>query len=163
MNFQEDYYEELEEYRELYGTDSCDTLSGEDKEIWWDSYFNDDSIDWDSLSKDEYCKTLLDKYQQEDYNFDRYNYKDMFRKYESKDYIYNSDESVIRLYESLPNELTVYRGGTSQDGISWTLNKDVAKYFARRNNGDIFERRIKKEDIKAIILAMDEEEIILTN
>jgi hypothetical protein len=62
----------------------------------------------------------------------------------------------------LPDEFTVYRGfqhndGTSSpyDGISWTLNRDVALFFTFRQKhlpvGAVVQRVVKKSDVFALI------------
>ena len=42
----------------------------------------------------------------------------------------NEDERET--LESMPDKLTVYRGGMDDKGFSWTLNKDTAKWFANK-------------------------------
>ena len=87
---------------------------------------------------------------------------------------YMSDDEQ-ELYSSLPNTLTVYRGvavdGDYDEGygLSWTLNKEVARFFSeeytRRINKHltpiILEQTINKQDIAWILLEREEEEVVV--
>ena len=75
------------------------------------------------------------------------------------------DESEIQLLNSLPELVTIYRGcvkGLNEDGLSWTLDKAKAKFFANRfsKDGIILEREIPKSDIIAVLLGRGESEVI---
>lgn len=76
--------------------------------------------------------------------------------------IYFMTDKEIVQFENLPKTLTVYRGST-HDGLSYTLNKDVAKWFAKRfdKKGKIFTRKIKKSEVFAFISRRREEEVII--
>lgn len=70
------------------------------------------------------------------------------------------------VYEKLPDTFTVYRGlqeNAQEDGLSWTLSKDVAEWFANRfdNEGKIIEKVIHKSEVIAYFNDRDEEEIVL--
>lgn len=63
---------------------------------------------------------------------------------------------------------TVYRGVTSYNAqnvkaLSWTLNREVAEWFAHRfgQNGTVYEAQVKKENIYAVFLGRNEEEVIV--
>lgn len=79
------------------------------------------------------------------------------------------------LLRSLPETVTIYRGMTEAEsiskdyGVSWTLNKEVAQFFAfqyRRNHATqgkkkvVEELTINKKDIVAIFLGRKEFEVI---
>ena len=69
-------------------------------------------------------------------------------------------------YENLPDTFVVYRGlqeNAQEDGLSWTLSKDVAEWFASRfeNNGEIIEKTVHKAEVIAYFNDREEEEIIL--
>lgn len=73
-------------------------------------------------------------------------------------------------YESLPDNVTVYRGVTKfnenrcSESLSWTLDTDVAKFFANRFNtgtGKIYSKTINKSDIVAYFNTRNEKEIII--
>ena len=96
---------------------------------------------------------------------------------EEQPIIYHSymTDAEQKLYNSLPNPLTVYRGiatdkGYDEEyGLSWTLNKEVARFFAedyaRRFSKHltpiILEQTINKQDIAWVLLERKEEEVVL--
>lgn len=47
--------------------------------------------------------------------------------------------------------------------LSWTLNREVAEWFAHRfgQNGTVYEAQVKKENIYAVFLGRNEEEVIV--
>lgn len=70
------------------------------------------------------------------------------------------------VYENLPDTFTVNRGlqeNAQEDGLSWTLSKDVAEWFASRfeNDGEIIEKIVHKTEVIAYFNDRDEEEIVL--
>jgi hypothetical protein len=81
----------------------------------------------------------------------------------SRHYLMN--ESEVRLLNSLPELVTIYRGcvkGLNEDGLSWTLDKAKAEFFANRfsKGGIILEREIPKSDIIAVLAGRGESEVI---
>ena len=50
-----------------------------------------------------------------------------------------------------------------EDGLSWTLSKEVAEWFASRfeNDGEIIEKTVHKTEVIAYFNDRDEEEIVL--
>ena len=83
-----------------------------------------------------------------------------------KEYVMNQEE--LKLYDSLPDEITIYRGveknkKNSTKALSWTLNKDKAKWFATRyeDKGIMFTAKIKKEDVLAYFNSRKEEEVVI--
>jgi hypothetical protein len=69
-------------------------------------------------------------------------------------------------YESLADTVTVYRGcqkGLNEDGISWTLKKEKAEWFATRfgKEGKVLEMRINKEKIVAVFTGRNEFEAVI--
>lgn len=79
------------------------------------------------------------------------------------------DEEERAKYESLPEQIVVYRGCTAHNkvGFSWTLNRDKAKWFARRfyivgkTLPLLLTATINKKDVAAVILGRDEQEVVL--
>lgn len=68
--------------------------------------------------------------------------------------------------KALPTLVTVYRGcqrGLNENGLSWTLDKDKAEFFAHRfrQQGIILERQVRKTDIVALLTGRGENEVIL--
>ena len=78
---------------------------------------------------------------------------------------YLMDESEVQLLNSLPEFVKIYRGcvkGLNEDGLSWTLDKAKAEFFANRfsKEGIILEREIPKSEIIAVLLGRGESEVI---
>jgi hypothetical protein len=78
---------------------------------------------------------------------------------------YMMDEEDDNILRSLPELVTIYRGcqkGINEDGLSWTLDKSKAKFFANRfgKKGIILERTISKNDIVAVLTGRGESEVI---
>jgi len=72
------------------------------------------------------------------------------------------EDNILR---SLADEVSIYRGcqkGLNEDGLSWTLDKSKAKFFANRfgKKGIILERKIPKSDIVAVLTGRGEYEVI---
>jgi len=81
----------------------------------------------------------------------------------SRHYMMNEEE--FNLLQSLPDEVTIYRGcqaGINENGLSWTLNKKKAEFFANRfgKEGIILERKIPKSNIIAFLNGRGESEVI---
>lgn len=160
----------------------------EDVELYdeWDDEWDDEEeeelepVDWSSFSKEEYIEMVKSVYQHPDsfimqdyeekhYDYDETDFKELFSKYPQSDWIVTKEEKDF--YDNLPDEIEVYRGCTEEnkDGISWTTNYFVARYFAfqsmqyQNKDTDIYKKTIKKTDIRAVLLDMDESEIILVN
>lgn len=78
---------------------------------------------------------------------------------------YMMNEEDDQLLRSLPDEVTIYRGcqkGLNENGLSWTLDKSKAEFFANRfgKKGIILERKIPKSDIVAVLTIRGETEVI---
>lgn len=78
------------------------------------------------------------------------------------------DEEEYGLFRGLDDVVTVYRGVTSYNArnvkaLSWTLNRDTAKWFAHRfgEQGTVYEAQIRKEHICAVFLGRNESEVIV--
>ncbi len=72
--------------------------------------------------------------------------------------------SELKAFENLPWFVTVYRAHRPEenDCIAYTLNKDIAFRFAReREVNSIKEYKAKKNDITALFLRREEDEIII--
>jgi hypothetical protein len=68
-------------------------------------------------------------------------------------------------FDSLPDKVEVYRGTTEKydNGLSWTLNEDIAEFFATRfeEYGEVISKVVDKEDIVAYYGDRDEQEVII--
>lgn len=76
------------------------------------------------------------------------------------------DSEDYKIYLSLPEKITVYRGvkpGGNEKGLSWTRNIKQAKWFADRfeKNGYVLSATIDKENVLAYFDTRGEEEIIV--
>lgn len=76
------------------------------------------------------------------------------------------DRDEVLAYDSLPNTVKIYRGcqkGINEDGISWTLKRDKAEWFATRfsKDGVVLEKEIQKKDIIAVFTNRNEFEVII--
>lgn len=72
------------------------------------------------------------------------------------------EHSTLR---NLPDTVEIYRGcekGVNEDGISWTLNRDKAEFFANRftKQGIVLTKQINKSDIIAVFNGRGEAEVI---
>lgn len=78
------------------------------------------------------------------------------------------EKEELDIYSRLDEVVTVYRGVTSYNKnniktLSWTLDKEKAKWFAHRfdEEGKVYVAKINKEDILAYCDRRNEKEIIL--
>ncbi len=77
-----------------------------------------------------------------------------------------TDEEDVERYKSLPQTLTVYRGGNA-GGYSWTLSRRKAHFFAERNriergdNYELWSLDIDKSEIAWYTDARNEQEVII--
>lgn len=84
----------------------------------------------------------------------------------NKEYLMNEDD--FKVFESLPNVVTIYRGVTDKNkdnkkALSWTLSQDKAEWFAHRFDevGKVWKSEISKDNIFAYFDEMDEKEVII--
>ena len=81
----------------------------------------------------------------------------------SKNYLMNEEED--QFLRSLPDNVVVYRGcqkGQNENGLSWTLKPEKAKFFANRlgKRGIVLQRTISREQIVAVFLGRNEWEVV---
>ncbi len=77
------------------------------------------------------------------------------------------DTYDFQAYSNLPDVVTVYRGcqkNQNENGLSWTLDKEKAQFFATRlgKQGIVLEKTVKKNQIVAVLLGRNEQEVIIT-
>jgi len=80
---------------------------------------------------------------------------------------YLMDTFDFQAYSNLPDVVTVYRGcqkNQNENGLSWTLDKEKAQFFAKRlgKKGIVLEKSVKKNQIVAVLLGRNEQEVIIT-
>lgn len=78
------------------------------------------------------------------------------------------EKEDFKVYNSFPEEVTVYRGIHGSKGsiraLSWTTDKSIAEFFASRfdhSGGIIYSAKIKKQDILAYFDTRSEKEVIV--
>lgn len=81
-----------------------------------------------------------------------------------REWLMDWDEQMA--YAGLPEMVTVYRGyqpGLNEDGISWTIKREVAEKFATRlgKKGKVLEMRVKRERIVAVFTGRHEYEVVI--
>ena len=126
----------------------------------------------DSFTDEEYWNELRIAYIQQNYKKIPYKiYKELFCSIRPKrDKLMDNEE--LKLLKKLPDEITVYRGGsktelkTKKFGVSWTLDKNIAENFANvksirdKKEMVVIEKIISKKDVVAYLISRKEEEII---
>lgn len=77
------------------------------------------------------------------------------------------DEAERRIFDNLPEEVTIYRGVQSKKhkrGLSWTLSYEKAEWFANRYSNEnpiVYKTVVPKKHILCYIDRRNEEEIIV--
>ena len=77
------------------------------------------------------------------------------------------DKEEREYLKKLPNQVWIYRGASDKNGLSWTLDREKAEWFAQRNQhfmGEemkVFEKKVHKNRIFAYLNGRKEQEIIL--
>jgi hypothetical protein len=130
------------------------------------------------LIKDDkqYYDFLKDAYMMTEFPMNGFsNYRDLLHLLYAKDNPkLMMDKEELKLLNSLPNEVKIWRGVKVDDvldedniGLSFTLNKDKAIWFAERfsqagvSQAILIEAVVNRFDILSIFLNRDEEEVIV--
>jgi hypothetical protein len=82
----------------------------------------------------------------------------------NRGFLMNEDEQFA--LNNLGDKFTVYRGcqeGLNEDGISWTLKREKAQWFANRfeKAGVVLEKVITKQDAVALFIGRSESEVVV--
>jgi hypothetical protein len=126
----------------------------------------------DTFTDEEYWRALSDAYIQQNYNKIPYKvYHELFSaKRAKREKLMDAKE--LNLFKKLPDQITIYRGGskteekTKKFGVSWTLDKNIAKNFAKvkairdKKKMVVIEKTISKKEVIAYFISRKEEEII---
>lgn len=124
----------------------------------------------DMMSMEDYCTALVDCWigtecPNQDPNFTKRQLLQLFEK-ANKNYIM-TDEEWAELQE-LPQTVTIYRGVTDSGGgnekaLSWTINPQVAEWFAKRfgGQGKVYCATVDKDNILALFNGRNESEVIV--
>jgi hypothetical protein len=75
------------------------------------------------------------------------------------------DDASLEAYRQLPDVVTIHRGHqrVNRHGLSWTLDRDKAEWFAKRfraRRWEVTTRQVAREDIIAVVLGRGEQEVI---
>ncbi len=124
-----------------------------------------------SFSDEEYWINLRETYIMQD--FAQLDYKELKKLFLSKRKFREKlmDNEEYELLQSLPEDITIYRGGSIEEtnsgyGLSWSLNKEIATKFVTIKSTLSFEKMvvhektISKANVIAYINSRQEEEII---
>ncbi len=122
------------------------------------------------LSRAEFSSLLSDawissEYPNEDINVDKAQLVAMFSMADKKELMTEEEEKQLN---ALNERVTIYRGVTPYNeknikALSWTLSKDVAKWFAMRYNqeGTVYQAEIPKSCIFALYNGRNEAEVVI--
>ena len=121
-----------------------------------------------TVSEKEYIEIVRDWYTHSEFvHQDMQKWRDTFASIKNTNLLMDNEE--LAFYKNLPDKITIYRGGYSKRGISWTLNKDIAEWFAKRFkpvnipetvNTKVFKKEVYRDNCIAFFNCRKEEEII---
>lgn len=127
------------------------------------------------ITDEEYTKQLSSIYQM---SSNAFKYKNEIKMYFTSEKLINEflmTAEELQVFNTLPEELTIYRGMYREEfenkdyGFSWTLDKNVAEFFADgyihnynkiNEKGIVVELNICKKDVIAYLNERSEKEII---
>lgn len=125
-------------------------------------------LTFDKIAKKDWSKVLGEVYTMENYwsSFQRLlSDEDIVKLFAHANKNNLMNKSELKMLNSLPDTFTIYRGYADQSikiGFSWSLSKEVAKFFAHRyNKSSIITTTAKKEDVLVYFNRREEDEIII--
>lgn len=122
------------------------------------------------MSQDDFSEYLADAWvscemPNRDPNFTKHQLVGLFKKANPQKLM---TEKEYEKFNNFDNEITIYRGVTPYNNdevkaLSWTLDKEKAKWFAHRfnQNGTVYEANINKTDVYAYFESRNESEVIV--
>ncbi len=122
------------------------------------------------VSKEEFSKILSDAWaRSENPNSDpNFTQKELVSMFKQADPTILMDQAERKRLAELEDTVTVYRGVTSLNAdniraMSWTLDKEVAEWFAHRykEDGTVYEAEINKKYILALFMERNESEVVV--
>lgn len=123
------------------------------------------------LSKEDFTKFFAEAWiQQDNPNMDaNVSIRELTKWFKEADKKILMDEEEYEYWESLPEEITLYRGvsrGRKKYGLSWTDNIETAKWFQRRfanqeNQGELLKVVVSKKHCLCYFNGRNENEIVL--
>jgi hypothetical protein len=121
----------------------------------------------DYMGKKEFTSLLADSWELTEYPHTN-KIRDLIEMFKEADQnILFEDKKEKDYFDSLPEDLIIYRGTQSSKakirGLSWTLSKEKARWFSKRFklNGKIYQAKIKKADIFYYSNGRSEEEVVI--
>ncbi len=126
----------------------------------------------DDLSDKDYWVVLGQCYIMSSFSHTSYEIIKSFFQSNRADKFHIMTEEERLEFDSLPNEIEIYRGCSEYEiksgkfRFSWTTKKSIAQFFAKRNKGiqgvknSVISKRVRKEDVLAYFTRRDEFEII---
>jgi hypothetical protein len=98
----------------------------------------------------------------------QYETKMLINLFEKSDKETLMDEDDKKFYDNLPEVITIYRGKQTTKakrlGMSWTLNKEKANWFAHRwqtQQGKLYQATIEKKYVYAYLNNREEQEVVV--
>lgn len=93
--------------------------------------------------------------------------KELVRWFNKADKAYLMSKREYKVYSELPEQITVYRGAAEQNkyGLSWTLNKRVAFWYAEKYENQesyVYGCTVDRRDILCYFDTRNEAEVIIT-
>lgn len=121
---------------------------------------------YDQLKPKEYWEILADIWtDSENIWQNKSTYKELFSHHPKHKNHFMSKEDR-KVFNSLPEQVVVYRGywqGKNKNGFSYTIDKEMAEWFANRfsKNGKVLQRTVSKDKIIAYTNGRNEQEVII--
>jgi hypothetical protein len=127
---------------------------------------NKDQIRED-MGNEEFAPLLSDIWIDAEYQYHMYQeWVEMFESVTDRRLL--MDEDDLQLYDSLDEEVTVYRGVdkrfSTHPSLAWTTDIEVAKWFANRFDdipGVVLQAKVLKKDIYATYVGRNESEVVV--
>ena len=121
------------------------------------------------LSEKDFAKLLISSWTLTEFNSNDKNVtkNEFISWFKKANKYYMMDESEIKVFNDLPENITIYRGVGDRkykNGISWTLDKEKAIWFSKRfdfHDKHVYQGMVSKNDILAYIDQCNEQEIIV--
>jgi hypothetical protein len=124
---------------------------------------------YNDIPDDQKYDVFVDLYMRSEFGFEmlpKEILNDLFKKRNFSGEWKKRMQSLKKKLKSSPKVIKVYRGvgsKSTKDGISWTLSKKVANFFANRfgNSGEVQQKEIHSSEIIDYLTDRGEEEIFL--
>lgn len=73
------------------------------------------------------------------------------------------NDAELAVFDALPEVVTLYRSARpkQRQGLSWTLERSVAEFFAKRSGGDVYTIRVPRSAVLAYYANRQEVEVLV--